>query len=436
MSLTKVSFSMITGAVANVLDYGADPTGVASSSAAITAALASGSKVVYFPQGTYKTTSTIVRPPGVKLLGDGAIASLITAAHNTSIVQTAPSTFTGDVYNSIEDLGFTNSSSFSSTIGIELQNLNQPSIKRVRVTGGPKVGIRLIYVLNGEFEEITVTDCTDTGIYLYSTGLATGTNRNVFQCVNNTYCNLGIVVDVAGGLSTVFNDVAIEASTSYPVQISNCEQATFNGLYLEGNAQSINILGGNTITFRDCFNVSAIPFIKVAGFNGTGVMVERLKDLSSGGVGGNNSILQITQDNTIIFPRLTPNGTGVSTTSTTVKNYQEGLYVPTDGSGAGLTLTSTNCRWVKIGRLVTVNFNITYPVTSNATAAVISNLPFLNQGFAAVSIGYTTVSSLVRGYTDDVSYYFVLVKADGTRILNSDLSNANIKGTVSYQTDQ
>jgi len=436
MALTKATFSMISGAVANVLDYGADPTGVADSSAAITLALASGSKKVYFPQGTYKTTSTIVRPPGIKMFGDGPGVSIITAAHNNSIVKTTPATLDGDSYNTIEDLGFTNSTTFNSAIGIELSYLNQPSVKRVRVTGGPIVGIRLVFVLNGEFEEISVTDCTDVGIYLYSTGLDTGVNRNVFQCINNTYCNLGIVIDASGGLSNVFNDVAIEGSTSYPLQISNCEQVTFNGLYLENNAQSVNILGGNTITFRDCFNVSAIPFIRVTGFAGVGVTVERLKDLSAGGVGGNNSILQITESNTIVFPRVTPGGTGVTTTGSTVKNYQEGVWVPTDQSGASLTLSTGVCRWTKVGRIVTANFNLTYPATANASDTVIGGLPFLNKGFAAVNIGYTTVSTLLRGLTSDEQYYFLWYKADGSRPTNADLSTANIKGTISYETDQ
>jgi hypothetical protein len=55
MALTKVSYSMITGAVVNVLDYGADSTGVADSSAAVQAATNTGN-AVYFPQGTYRVT--------------------------------------------------------------------------------------------------------------------------------------------------------------------------------------------------------------------------------------------------------------------------------------------------------------------------------------------------------------------------------------------
>ena len=64
MALTKVSYSMITGAPVNVLDFGADPTGVADSTSSINAALAfsvaTGKPgVVTIPSGTYKCTSTI-----------------------------------------------------------------------------------------------------------------------------------------------------------------------------------------------------------------------------------------------------------------------------------------------------------------------------------------------------------------------------------------
>ena len=436
MALTKATYSMISGAVANVLDFGADPTGTASSSAAIALALASGSKQVYFPQGTYKTTSVINRPPGVRMFGDGATYSVISAAHNGIIVDTSPVTLSGDGYNSFQDIGFTNAATFNSSIGIKISNMTACSLRRVYVTNGPVIGIQCVFVLNSQFDQLNVTDCSDVGIYLYSTGLAAGVNRNVFSCINNTYNNEGIVIDVSGGLSNVFNDVAVEASTSFPVRISNCEQVTFNGLYLEGNAQSVNILGGNTITFRDCFNVSAIPFIKVSSFNGVGVVVERLKDLSAGGVGGNSSILQITESNTIVFPQVALVTAGATTTGSTVKNYQEGVWVPTDQSGASLTLSTGVCRYTKVGRLVTVNFDLTYPATANGAATVIGGLPFINKGYAAVNIGYTTVTSLLRGLTSDDQYYFLWYKADGSRPVNSELSGVNIKGSISYETVQ
>jgi hypothetical protein len=58
MSLTKATYSMISGAKTNVLDYGADPTGAADSSAAITAALAAGTHIIV-PTGTYRCDSMI-----------------------------------------------------------------------------------------------------------------------------------------------------------------------------------------------------------------------------------------------------------------------------------------------------------------------------------------------------------------------------------------
>lgn len=60
MSLTKVTYSMIKGAVLNAQDFGADSTGSEDSSAAIQSAIDAGSdNVIHFPPGTYKIASAI-----------------------------------------------------------------------------------------------------------------------------------------------------------------------------------------------------------------------------------------------------------------------------------------------------------------------------------------------------------------------------------------
>lgn len=73
MPLTKVSYSMITGAVVNLIDYGADPTGIADSSSALQAALNTG-KAVYL--GDYNNTfliSSLVTYTGQTVIfGNGA----------------------------------------------------------------------------------------------------------------------------------------------------------------------------------------------------------------------------------------------------------------------------------------------------------------------------------------------------------------------------
>ena len=76
MSLTKATFSMIEGAAANILDYGADPTGVADSTAAIQAALDSGINNVYIPSGTY-LFSTLIVNKNTRLQGASTRTSIL-----------------------------------------------------------------------------------------------------------------------------------------------------------------------------------------------------------------------------------------------------------------------------------------------------------------------------------------------------------------------
>lgn len=71
--------------VVSVLDYGADPTGVADSTTAINnaitqAALLQGGSV-YFPAGTYKVPSGISVPNNVNLIGTGMSSSIISVTN-------------------------------------------------------------------------------------------------------------------------------------------------------------------------------------------------------------------------------------------------------------------------------------------------------------------------------------------------------------------
>lgn len=94
MSLTKATYSMIQGAVVNVLDYGAIGDGVTDNSAAILAAATAArtaetdgtgrtiAKALYFPAGKYVIQSAIELAPsngltGLTVFGDGAGASFI-----------------------------------------------------------------------------------------------------------------------------------------------------------------------------------------------------------------------------------------------------------------------------------------------------------------------------------------------------------------------
>ena len=74
MALTKVTNSMISGSAANILDFGADPTGVNDSAPAINAALAqlgalSGGGELIIPSGTFLVNSQCRVPSNVHIRG-------------------------------------------------------------------------------------------------------------------------------------------------------------------------------------------------------------------------------------------------------------------------------------------------------------------------------------------------------------------------------
>ena len=75
MSLTKVSYAMIDGALVNVLDFGAVGDYTTDDTDAFIAFLAyldTNKKSGYIPAGVYRITESIDLPSGVKLFGDGS----------------------------------------------------------------------------------------------------------------------------------------------------------------------------------------------------------------------------------------------------------------------------------------------------------------------------------------------------------------------------
>lgn len=123
MSLTKVSYSMIQGAVVNALDFGAVGDGTTDDTAAIQAAinyagtLATNSvasvnpsflsveqAVVYLPAGRYSITGTLGLYPGVCLQGDGAQSTtLLHQGGNVSCIESGfyiePGNFTNTSFS-------------------------------------------------------------------------------------------------------------------------------------------------------------------------------------------------------------------------------------------------------------------------------------------------------------------------------------------------
>lgn len=95
MALTKVSYSMIQNNVLSVVDYGADPTGINDSTAAIQAAIdaANNNQTIYLPAGAYKVTASIdlTGHEGIRLAGAGQRATQIVSTADAPVIKIAGS---------------------------------------------------------------------------------------------------------------------------------------------------------------------------------------------------------------------------------------------------------------------------------------------------------------------------------------------------------
>jgi len=168
MSLTKATYSMVNGAPANVLDFGADPTGLADSTAAFTNALAVAERV-YAPKGTYLVGDVYVA--GTKVLyGDGMESTFLKANKNC----TYGVLYAGQPFTTIEQLcidgnassytanGFLTDGTLYSFANFS-QILNRVMIKNCDGKGVYVKGANVFSLLNSR-----VTDCSDTLVYLDS----------------------------------------------------------------------------------------------------------------------------------------------------------------------------------------------------------------------------------------------------------------------------
>ena len=168
MSLTKVSYSMINGDVANVLDFGADPTGTTNSSAAFTNAFATG-KTVFAPKGLYLVNDVCV-PGSQNLTGEGKDLTILRAGANC----TNAVVYANNPFSIVSDLTIDGNSGVYTAVGFlsdgastEYANFNQ-TLNNLVVKNCSSYGIRTkggnAFTLTNSY----ITNCVGTLLYLDS----------------------------------------------------------------------------------------------------------------------------------------------------------------------------------------------------------------------------------------------------------------------------
>jgi hypothetical protein len=121
---------------------------------------------------------------------------------------------------------------------------------------------------------------------------------------------------------------------------------------------------------------------------------------------------------------------GGGMTSELLNDYEEGAWTPTDGSGAGLVLTVNWAKYTKIGRIVSIECEVVYPVTADASTARLTGLPW-NESFYGVGAVITTSSTDVNAIVNGGGKInFQTTAAAG--VANSAFSGKYIRFTVQY----
>lgn len=199
MALTKATYSMIQGAVYNVLDYGADPTGTNPSTTAIQNAIAAAGDggSVFFPAGTYKTTDTINGSNRTLFgVGDASIIRPTAAVTTCILLNNTTNSATGFMNPAVVRSLFIEGDDTSGATGIFIgqtvttANYLIDKVTVNRFAGAGAFGIKVVESVYCKIQDSEIARCQ---VNFYAKG--TGTNPTT-TVVENCYIR---AADAQGG---------------------------------------------------------------------------------------------------------------------------------------------------------------------------------------------------------------------------------------------
>lgn len=170
--------------------------------------------------------------------------------------------------------------------------------------------------------------------------------------------------------------------------------------------------------------------------SGTTVKVT-VADLTAGrsvATAGGSFTDNITQSTSAKGINYTANTPKAGMTSQLLNWYEEGTWTPTV-SGAAITVNSAT--YTRIGRTVSLAFDITWPATADTTNITVASFPF-----SAIA----NSGCLVLGYTDSATnrpngaasgtgiVFFGKTGSPSTQITNADMSGKRVIASLNYFT--
>lgn len=239
MALTKATNRMISGAIANVLDFGADSTGTNDSASAIQAAINSVSSggVVYLPAGMYDIATGLTLPNNyVKLVGDGWFATKIIATADIT-----PFVVTGD-YCELSKFHLSKTGTHTKT-GIEVGSSSNFAdrfrLREVFVDGMGNHGVGVIASALMYIEDLTSINNGGHGFNISNDNqINVNINSNGVIDVRG---NIGHGVYIEGGSSPAndssshnFGTIVSQSNGGDGIRL-DCRSSNFNAIYTENN---------------------------------------------------------------------------------------------------------------------------------------------------------------------------------------------------------
>lgn len=493
MALTKASYSMIAGAVANVLDFGAtgDDTDNTAAIQAASAAATASKGALYFPKGTYQISGTI-DCTNISVFGAGQQQSFIRAASIMGPMFTVAGRSTieglkvfgetkadycfqmsgvngsrfqscnieGAVYDNIwyQAVGNNNTSRIDNCL-IRFCGKEYATGTAAGTLGGTTVTVSGAVDLTtvGMRDERTYAYfASDTLGYAYEVVSLTSTTIEVYPPLVSTFSGSAYKLITGSNVALARHgdnsSFLITGSTMQGAKVAGIEDKALYACKSIGNTIEINgygrIIGtrnsaqpaygalevGNYYeaqTYKDILYAYALgTTVAIPGVNGA---------LGSSYVVFPGSlaptIIASTPESIIPAKGIQFPGTqSVSSDPNTLDDYEEGTWTPVDASAATLTFTANAGKYTKIGRQVTASCTLTYPATATANTAFIGGLPFAqaappNQSGGFVSVNTSATPIAIAGYSTNAVQP---VNLAGSDIANSVLSADTVAFTFIY----
>ena len=243
MSLTKATYSMIQGASFNVLDYGADSTGLTASTQAFQNAInaaATNSGSVYVPAGTYVLAAVNLKS-NVMVYGQGwsSILKLASNSKNTCILQT-------DNLSLVQNVIISNLQFDGNLIGTYPGGVNTDS--------NNAHAIDLENVQNVIVENCYIHDTIDDGVQVYQ-GYDVIIQNNLMKTIgrNGVSATWGARINVSNNIIEGFNTVGIDIEQEQNI----LRDVVVTGNYIEPNYTRVNTFNSNRLYGISVNNASA-----------------------------------------------------------------------------------------------------------------------------------------------------------------------------------